>query len=116
MTSDGEHVWIADACVREVFKYTRDGQLVGNWNLDSRNGSPDGIMHHPDGFEFGLWVVDASRDQIFTYPNGTTHVEGRHQAAMTHDWTGDNGTGPTFLRECGPTDGVMGRASDEEKQ
>ncbi|HEV7299861.1 MAG TPA: DNRLRE domain-containing protein [Tepidisphaeraceae bacterium] len=81
VVTDGTTIWVTDDATDKVFVYARDGQLLGQWQLDAANANASGITLAAG--EDDLWVVDRTTRQVYHYAGATDWRDGARSAAGT---------------------------------
>ncbi len=89
ITTDGAYIWvvnegnIAGGIGDMVFKYTKSGNYLGRWQLDSDNARPTGITIDPSGGN-RIWIVDNATNRIYEYAGATGAVSGGLNASKSY--------------------------------
>ena len=91
ITTDGTSLWVVNGRnnVDKVFKYTVSGSLLGSWEIDSRNSTPEGITIDPNNVDT-IWIVDRGTSQVFEYPGGASRTSASQHADAVFDLAGAN--------------------------
>ena len=71
-------MWVTDASSDKVFVYSTDGSYLGNWGLDSANGSSSGITTDSTGQH--LWVTDKNDGVVYYYEHAAALRSGSASA------------------------------------
>jgi hypothetical protein len=83
IVTDGESLWVVDdgSKTDKVFKYTRNGTLLGSWSITTSGAkSPTGITLDPANPN-DLWIVDNGTDRVYKYTAAVSRTSGSLSAA-----------------------------------
>lgn len=86
LVTDGTTVWVTQSATTDkVFVYqASNGASLGNWTIDSANGSPYGITIDPTVSTGDIWIVDNVADRIFEYTGARSRTSGSQAAAKSY--------------------------------
>ncbi len=82
IVTDGVSIWtVNDASADRVYKYSLNGNALGNWSIDTLNSQPTGLALDPAN-PSSIWIVDAGRDRLYRYDASASRVSGSQSASL----------------------------------